>query len=265
MVNNIFNTDSVKGLLIDINGTLYFKNEIIPGAVQAVERLNDLGLKLLFLTNTDSKTPTQVWKVLKNFNFPIERDQIFTPIIALKRFLSQNLDKKSYFIMTKEVRKEFKGFPEIQPSETPDFVVIGDFRDDWDVHRLNQAFNYVLKGSKLLGTQGNKFFLNSKGDPVLDTGSFVSMIAKAANVKPKIFGKPSKSYFQLALNKLDLKNNEVLVIGDDMDSDIKGALNLGIDAILVKTGKGLNLSESGLPKENFTTMDSFSHILNLFI
>lgn len=265
MVNNIFNKDSIKGLLIDINGTLYFKNEIIPGAVQAIERLNDLGLKLLFLTNTDSKTPTQVWKVLKEFNFPIERDQIFTPIIALKRFLAQNLDKKSYFIVTSEVRKEFKEFPKIESSEIPDFVVLGDFRDDWDVHRLNRAFNYVLNGSKLLGTQGNKYFLNSKGDPVLDTGSFVSMIAKAANVKPKIFGKPSKSYFQLALNKLNLKNNEVLVVGDDLESDIKGALNIGIASVLVKTGKGLNLSESEFPKENYTTIDSFAHILDLLI
>jgi len=96
----------------------------------------------------------------------------------------------------------------------------------------------VLKGAKLLGTQGNKYYLDHNGEPVIDTGSFVQMIANAANVTPIIFGKPSKDYFLQALNKLDLTPNEVIVVGDDIESDIQGAINAGIKGILVKTGKG---------------------------
>jgi len=90
----------------------------------------------------------------------------------------------------------------------------------------------------LLGTQGNWYYLDRSGDPVIDTGSFVHMIAKAANVEYKIFGKPSKEYFRQALEKIKLKSEEVIVVGDDMESDIQGALNSGIKGILVKTGKG---------------------------
>ncbi|GAI63577.1 unnamed protein product, partial [marine sediment metagenome] len=104
---------------------------------------------------------------------------------------------------------------------------------------VNMAFKYVIKHkAKLLGTQGNKYYLDRNGEPVIDTGSFVWMIANAANVTPKIFGKPSKEYFVQALKRLDLLAKNTVVIGDDIESDIEGALNANIRGILVKTGKG---------------------------
>ncbi|GAG60311.1 unnamed protein product, partial [marine sediment metagenome] len=70
-------------------------------------------------------------------------------------------------------------------------------------------------GAKLLGTQGNKYFLDRDGEPVIDTGSFVQMIANAANIEPVIFGKPSKEFFFQALKRIELELHEVLVVGDD--------------------------------------------------
>ncbi|MFX1379733.1 MAG: HAD-IIA family hydrolase [Promethearchaeota archaeon] len=228
----------IKGILTDIDGTLYFKGNVIPNSIETITKFRETGLKILFLTNTDSKTPNRVLKTLREYGFPVNKNEIFTPIIALKEFLSKYPNKKSYFVTTKEVVEEFREFPSVKESEIPDFVIIGDFHDNWDVNRLNLAFQYVLKGAKLLGTQGNIYYLDHNGEPVIDTGSFVSLIAKAANVTPKIFGKPSKEYFLQALEKINLKPHEVIVIGDDIESDIQGAINAGIKGILVKTGKG---------------------------
>ncbi|TXT60722.1 MAG: hypothetical protein BAJALOKI2v1_80014 [Promethearchaeota archaeon] len=264
MSESKLNLDSIKGLLIDINGTLYFKDEIIPNSIETIQRLEELGVSLIYLTNTDSKTPYQVWKTLKKFTFPIKQRQVFTPIIALKRYLKQYPKKKSYFILSKQVEKEFEEFPRVKESEIPDFVVLGDFRDDWDIHRLNKGFKYILNGARLLGTQGNKYFLDNKGEPVLDTGAFTSMIANIAKIEPKIFGKPAKSYFELALNALQLRNDQVLLIGDDIESDIKGAINAGIQSILVKTGKAESFKQISPNARDFIIIDSFPHILDLF-
>ena len=176
----------IKGLLVDIDGTLYFKGSPIPGAIKTVSKLKEEDIRLLFLTNTDSKSPKTMWKILQQYGFNIKIDEIFTPIIALKEFLSKYPKKKSYFVTTKEVSKEFEEFPQVKRSEIPDFVIIGDFHDDWDINRLNLAFQYVLKGARLLGTQGNIYYLDQNGEPVIDTGSFVYMIANAANVNPTI-------------------------------------------------------------------------------
>lgn len=254
---------NIKGILTDIDGTLYFKGTLIPEAIDTVSKLRKAGLKLLFLTNTDSKSPKTVLNILQDYGFVINEDEIFTPIIALKEFLSKHLNKKSYLVSTEEVAKEFQEFGQVEGSEIPDFVIIGDFHDNWDVNRLNLAFRYVLKGAMLLGTQGNKYYLDRKGEPVIDTGSFVQMIAKAADVIPKIFGKPSKEYFLQALEKIDLNPDEVLVIGDDIESDIQGAINAGIKGILVKTGKGqfFDLTKSRI--KPYLIIDSFSSLKEL--
>lgn len=253
----------IKGLLIDIDGTLYFKGAAIPGAIETISYLREKGIKLLFFTNTDSKTPKTILKILQKYGFIINEAEIFTPIIALKEFLSKYTDKKSYLVTTEEVAEEFQEFPQVLGSEIPDFVIIGDFHDNWDVNRLNIAFKYVLKGAKLLGTQGNKYYLDRNGEPVIDTGSFVQMIANAANITPKIFGKPSKEYFLQAVNKLDLTPNEVMVIGDDLESDIQGAINAGIKGILVKTGKGEHYDPLKTKIIPDAILNSFSSIIEL--
>ncbi|MFX0106321.1 MAG: HAD-IIA family hydrolase [Candidatus Hodarchaeota archaeon] len=255
----------IKGLLVDIDGTLYFKGKAISGTAETVSKLRKAGLKLLFLTNTDSKSPKTVLKILRDFGFSINENEVFTPIIALKDFLSKYPHGKSYFVTTVEVENEFQDFHKVRDSEIPDFVIIGDFHDNWDVNRLNIAFKYVLKGARLLGTQGNKYYLDHNGEPVIDTGSFVQMIANAANTTPKVFGKPSPEYFLQALEKLKIKSDEALVIGDDIESDIQGAINASIKGILVKTGKG-QYYESRESKINpFMVLDSFSSLTELLL
>jgi HAD superfamily hydrolase (TIGR01458 family) len=260
--NKKFN--DIKGILADIDGTLYFKGAAIPRAIEVLSSLREKGLKFIFFTNTDSKSPKTVLKTLQNYGFMIEEDEIFTPIIALKEFLSKYPAKKSYFVTTTEVEKEFQDFLHIKGSEIPEFVIIGDFHDNWDVHRLNEAFKFVLKGAKLLGTQGNWYYLDRKGEPVIDTGSFVHMIAKAANVGPIIFGKPSKEYFLQALKKIKLKQDQVLVVGDDIDSDIQGAINAGIMGILVRTGKGQFFELGKSRTKPSRIIESFSSLIELF-
>lgn len=253
---------NVKGVLSDIDGTLFFKGVPIPGAIETVLKLKKKK-KMLFLTNTDSKTPDSVHKKLINFGFSIQKNEIFTPIIAIKNFLKKNINKKIFLVTSKEIEEEFKEFNIVSNKEIPDYVIISDFTDNWDINRLNIAFKYLLRGAKLIGTQGNRYCLNDKGEPVIDTGSFVIMLAHAANVKFKIFGKPSKEFFNQALEKINLKAKECIVIGDDIESDIKGAANAGIKAVLVKTGKAAKFRGSDDNKVSFSSISNFKAIMNI--
>jgi len=255
---------SIKGILSDIDGTLYFKGAPVPGAVEAVEMLREKGIKLLFFTNTDSKTPKNVYKLLLEYGFKVKEDDIFTPIIALKEFLKDKPNANLYLVTTEEVKGEFQEFHHVRGTEVPDYVIIGDFRDNWDVNRLNEAFRHVVKHKAiLLGIQGNKYYLDVNGEPIIDTGSFVHMIANAANVKPLIFGKPSKEYFLQALKKLNLPSEDIIVIGDDIETDILGAQNANLRGILVKTGKGQYFNSSEVSIIPYKVIDSFSSLTEL--
>ncbi|MFW9824006.1 MAG: HAD-IIA family hydrolase [Candidatus Thorarchaeota archaeon] len=253
-----------KGILTDIDGTLYFKGEPIVGAVETISKLRERGLKFLFFTNTDSKGVSSILNILTDYGFDIEENEVFTPIIALKEFLSENPSKKSFLVATRQVEEEFRDFPMVSGSEIPEFVIISDFHDNWDVNRLNQAFKYVVKGAILLGTQGNKYYLDRSGEPVIDTGSFVQMIAYAANTDPIIFGKPSKEYFFQALKRINLNSDEVIVVGDDPESDIQGAINAGIHGILVRTGKGKFFESKKSKIKPLMIIDSISSLIDYF-
>ena len=253
--------NNIKGILCDIDGTLYFKGSLIPGAIETLSKIRRKGIKLLLFTNTDSKTPKSIYKNLLGYGFNIKEDELFTPITALKKFLSVHRQKKIFLISTKEIEVEFNEFNSVQGDEIPDYVIIADFRDNWDVFRLNRAFKYILKGAELFGTQGNKYFLDRKGEPVIDTGSFVKMLGDAANIPYKIFGKPSKEFFNQALNKLNLLSGDCIVIGDDLESDIQGANNVGIKSILVRTGKGFYYEPSMKKTIPFLIIDSIRSIL----
>ena len=254
--------DTIKGILSDIDGTLYFKGKPIEGAIETVSELKRKGFKLLFFTNTDSKTPKTIYSILKNYGFKVEEREIFSPIIALKEFLKSKSNPSLFLVTTKEVRGEFEEFDFVNEGKIPDFVIIADFQDDWNLYRLNQAFRHVLNGAKLLGTQGNRFFLDREGNPVIDTGSFVQLIAYAANVEPIIFGKPSKAFFNEALKKLGIESEETLVVGDDIESDIQGAIKSGIKAFLVKTGKGSIYENKKISIKPNKIIDSFPSLLD---
>lgn len=254
--------ENVKGILSDIDGTLYFKGKPTRGAIEAVSKIRKKGIKLLFFTNTDSKSPQTVFKTLIDYGFEVDYNEIYTPIIALKEFLNENLDKKSYFVTTREVEREFQEFPQITGSEVPDFVILCDFHDNWDVKRLNQAFKYVLKGAKLIGSQGNIYYLDRNGEPVLDTGSFIKMLSNASNSSAEIFGKPSKHFYIQALKKINLDKKEILVVGDDLFSDIQGALNAGLKGLLVRTGKGKSYEDSNKSIKPHLVIENFSMILD---
>lgn len=121
----------------------------------------------------------------------------------------------------------------------------------------------MLKGAKLFGTQCNRYCLDKNGQPLIDTGSFARMLSKAASVPYKIFGKPSKEFFDQALNKIHLKPEECIVVGDDIESDICGAINAGIKPVLVKTGKATKYENSEKNTKPFLVIHDFETLLKL--
>ncbi|HBA33813.1 MAG TPA: TIGR01458 family HAD-type hydrolase, partial [Gammaproteobacteria bacterium] len=83
----------------------------------------------------------------------------------------------------------------------------------------------------------NRYFRTEDGALHLDAGPFIRALAYAAGVDPIYLGKPAPAFFQMACETMGLPPGEVLMIGDDVEADILGALNAGLKAALVKTGK----------------------------
>lgn len=221
----------VKALFIDLSGVLYEGEDVIPGAQEAMSNARKKGLTLRFVTNTATKSRETILEKLTDMGFSIRSDELFTaPDAALSYLKAQNLSP--YALVHPSIKPIF----DAQANGEPNCVVLGDARDDLSYANLNQAFRHTLKHRTLIAIGDNKYF--SDGDQLcLDAGPFVRAIAWASDVEPVIMGKPSKAFFDQVVASTDAKAEQCMMIGDDVFGDIEGAINAGLQARLVKTGK----------------------------
>jgi len=221
----------IKGILLDIGGVLYVGDSMIDGANIAISKLQ-AEFPVRFITNTTRRTPETIRKKLQDMGFLVEPDALFTALDASKQYI---LSQKGsvYTVLTDEAESWFTDMK----SDKPDFVLVGDAYINFDFKRLNDAFRALENGAELIAAAKNRYFRDVDGRLSMDAGGFIAALEYAADTKAKIIGKPSKAFFHLAVDALGLQPEEVLMVGDDIYSDIKGAQDAGLKAALVKTGK----------------------------
>jgi HAD superfamily hydrolase (TIGR01458 family) len=134
--------------------------------------------------------------------------------------------------------------------ELPDAVILGDLGDRWNFTLLQQAFTAVMGGAALLALSKDRYFLTG-GRLTLDAGPFVAGIEYATGRTAMVVGKPSAAFYQAAVASLDADAGSVVMVGDDLWSDIQGAQQVGLTAWLVRTGKFREdrLRDSGIVPE----------------
>ena len=137
-------------------------------------------------------------------------------------------------------RAEFDGL-ELAPDDAESgaaFVVVGDLAERWDFATLNRAFRLLHADpeAKLLALGMTRFW-NSPGGIALDVAPFVAALEHASGRKAVVLGKPAPAFFLAAVGRLGLDPFDVLMIGDDVKTDVGGAQEAGLRAALVRTGK----------------------------
>ena len=223
-----------KAFLIDMDGTLYFKGEPCPGAIETVNYLRQEEYQLRFLTNTTAKTPKMLHAQMQALGFDIYEDEIFNATYACLQYLRSQPGASCHFMIDDAVKTFFKEIP--VDDDAPDFVVVGDYGEGFDFHTLNHAFRLLMDGAELIALQKGLYWFSAEG-MFLDCGAFVTLLEAAADKTATVMGKPSETFFKIALESLQLSPGEAVVIGDDITSDIVGAQAMEMQSILVKTGK----------------------------
>ena len=250
-----------KAFLIDLDGTLYFKGEPCPGAIETVNYLRQAKYQLRFLTNTTAKTPKMLHEQMRALGFDIYENEIFNATYACLLYLRTQPKASCHFMVDDAVKAFFKEIP--TNSDAPDFVVVGDYGERFNFHTLNHAFRLLMDGAELIALQKAPYWFSPEGIR-LDCGAFVALLETASGKTAKIMGKPSKTFFEIALESLQLSPSEAIVVGDDITSDIVGAQATNMRSILVKTGKFKpNQLENPIAKPTWV-LDSVSELPQLF-
>lgn len=252
---------NAKAFLMDLDGTLYFKNEPYPEAVQTVRYLREKGYQIRFLTNITAKTPKMLYDEMRTLGFNVHESEIFNASYACLLYLRSQPGARCHFMVDDFVKSYFNEIP--TDNESPDFVVLGDYGDRFDFHSLNHAFRLLMEGAELIALQKSPYWVSPE-EIRLDCGAFTALLEYASNKTAKVIGKPSELFFGIALDSLQASPSEVIMVGDDITTDILGAERMGMSSVLVRTGKFQpNQLESPVAHPTWV-LDSVSELSQMF-
>lgn len=253
--------NKVKGVIFDIDGTLIFDNQAISGTIETISILRKAGILLRFVTNTTGSTSEKLSSKLCELGFDIQSHEIITAVTACLYFIRQTYPNRSGFLAIPDSLQP--QFSEIKQTQIePDFVVLGDLDDEFDYEILNRIFNYMRHGAQLITFHRNPYFFRDS-QTWLDSGAFTIALEYASGQKAIVTGKPAPEIFEKAVISMGLNKSEVIVVGDDVTSDIQGAKNASLDWYLVGTGKfkPKHLDEYHIKKEQH--IKSIRNIVNI--
>ncbi|MFF8642024.1 HAD hydrolase-like protein [Streptomyces sp. NPDC015345] len=225
-------TGGARGALIDLDGTVHARGALLPGAAGAIDELRAQGVRLRFLTNTDSKTPETIRAELAALGLRVAASELFTPVAAAELLLAAE-DADPFLVVGEEVGPVLAKFVRGGP---PTHVVVGDCRDVLDYPLLDAAFRALRAGAGLIALQRGRYFKRADGDH-LDTGAVVAALEYAAGTSARLVGKPSTDFFALALRSAGCEAAQCVVVGDDATTDIAGGLAIGARTVQVRSGK----------------------------
>jgi HAD superfamily hydrolase (TIGR01458 family) len=220
-----------QALFFDLSGVLYDGTQAIPGASKIIQQARNSGLILRFVTNTASKSQQQVIAQLAEFKIIIEPDELFSAPQAAKSYIL-NHQLRPYCLINDALAIDFTSIPQADPN----CILIGDSPDKLNFANLNKAFQLCHQGMPLITIGKNKYYKSSHG-LCLEAGAFVHGLEWACDQKAIVMGKPSPQFFQQVINSTPFKAEQCLMIGDDIRGDVIAAMDVGLNACLVKTGK----------------------------
>lgn len=225
----------MRGYLIDMDGVVYRGGQMIPGADQFIKRLLREDVPFLFLTNNSQRTRRDVATKLSRMGIPATENHVFTCAIATARFLASQKPGGTAFVIGEGgllTALHSNGYSVVDQS--PDYVVVGEGRTV-NLEILETAVNLILDGAKLIATNMDPNCPTRDGTRP-GAGATVAYLETATGVKAMNIGKPSPIMMRMARKQLGLATSETIMIGDTMETDILGAVQMGYRAILVLSG-----------------------------
>ncbi len=222
------------GVLLDIDGVLYVGDEPIEGAHEAFAQLRELGAGVRLLTNTTSRSRRAVREHLLEMGFDVSLEEVLTPAAMAERYCRERAYLSVTVLVSEGLREDLAALERAGPGAHADAVVLGDLGEGFTPKVLNGVFRMLMEGAELVALQHNRYWRRADG-LALDVGAYAAALEYASGREAVTVGKPARAFFLAAMADMGLERG--VMIGDDVEADVGGAMAAGLPGVLVRTGK----------------------------
>lgn len=223
------------GLLIDMDGVIYSGESLIEGADKFIYNLLKKKISFTFMTNNSQRTRLESVRKLKGLGIDVEEDHIYTSAMATGKFLGdQGSNGTAYVLGEGGILTSLHENGIKLVNTDPEFVVLGEGRN-FTLEMVQRAVDMILAGAKFITTNRDPS-PKKPGWNNLGIAATTAMIEEATGRKAFVTGKPSPVMMRSARKYLGLETAETTVIGDTMETDIQGGVQMGYKTILVLSG-----------------------------
>jgi HAD superfamily hydrolase (TIGR01458 family) len=226
--------DGPFGVLLDIDGVLYVGDEPIEGAHDAFAELRQMSAGVRLLTNTTSRSRRAVREHLLGMGFDVAIEEVLTPAAMAERYCTERGFGAVSVLVSEGLREDLGALDTAGSGARTEAIVLGDLGDGFTPEVLNGAFRALMDGAELVALQHNRYWRRADG-LALDVGAYAAALEYACGREAVTVGKPARAFFKTAMADMGLERG--VMVGDDLEADVGGAMAAGLPGILVRTGK----------------------------
>jgi HAD superfamily hydrolase (TIGR01457 family) len=226
----------IKGYIFDMDGVIWDGDKAIPHAAERINEIIASGKKYAFMSNNALRSRDTYVKRLGKFGINTNKEHVIISSYAAGLYITKRKGvSKVYAMGTKDLKKELEDAGHRLVDEGADFVVVGlDLTVDYN--KLDTAFRNLMGGADLLACAPDLTYLED-GRIRLGSGAFAKALEVASGKRMNVIGKPNTIMVELAREKMGLKSDEIMKVGDKLVTDIAVGKKVGMKTALVLTGE----------------------------
>jgi len=225
----------IKAAIFDLDGTLFLGKTAIPGAAEKLEELRSKRIKTIFLTNAATRSRENLLEKIRGMGLSAEIDEVYCSSYFLAKYIGENHKGKAAYVVGEQgINDELEGHGVKVVDENADIVTVGLDRG-FTYEKLAKALKQLHDGAILICSNKDVTFPTETGF-MPGAGSIVVAVEAASGKEAISLGKPNTYALEQIKKDHGLENDEVIMVGDRLDTDIAFAKKCGIKSALLLTG-----------------------------
>ena len=231
---------AIGGVLFDIDGVLVTSWQPIEGAARTLQVLADNQIARSYLTNTTTRTRTQIAELLTEAGMSVSPDEVITADYVRDRYPGA----RCFLVNSGQIAEDMPGIDIVYSSqysgpgapEAPDVVLLGGAGPEYSHLTLSWVYDWMAQGVPVVAMHRSMSWTTTDGLRI-DTGMYLHGMEECSGRKATAVGKPAPEGFLSAAGRLGVDTDEMYMVGDDLNNDVLAGQVVGMTGVLVRTGK----------------------------